>query len=152
MAKSIKADANTMFKNMMKQEVPVEATSNNINSESDDIDELDYVLEETKEEANPVVSANSKDDKKVVQNKVNTEENQISETGYVIYTRRQLMDEVYNNVKGEKKTQNFRMHADGAIENALKLGKKAYGNSFSIYVKKLIAEDYLKNREKYENM
>lgn len=160
MAKSIKADANTMFKNMMKQEAPV---ANNSDSKADDMDELDYVLEEEKEEkeeakeeikveADSVVSANSEEHKTVVQNETNDTKNQISEAGYAIYTRKQLMDEVYNDVKGKKKTQNFRMHADGAIENALRLGKKSCGNSFSIYMKKLIAEDYLKNREKYENM
>lgn len=159
MAKSIKADANTMFKNMMKQEAPVETVSNNSNHEKDDMDELDYILEETKEPDNSIEPANL-NDKSVLQNKIadkkkngaNIEDNEISEAGYVIYTRKQLMDEVYNNVRGEKKTQNFRMHADGAIENALRLGKKSCGNSFSVYVKKLIAEDYLKNREKYENM
>lgn len=157
MAKSIKADANTMFKNMMKQEAPV---ANNSDSKADDMDELDYVLEEAKEEVkeeikeetNPDVSTNSEENKMVVQNETNNTDQQVSEAGYVIYTRRQLMDEVYNDVKGKKKTQNFRMHADGAIENALRLGKKSCGNSFSIYMKKLIAEDYLKNREKYENM
>ena len=123
MAKSIKADANTMFKNMMKQEAPV---ANNSDSKADDMDELDYVLEEEKEE-----KEEAKEEIKV-------------EADSVVSAN--------NDVKGKKKTQNFRMHADGAIENALRLGKKSCGNSFSIYMKKLIAEDYLKNREKYENM
>ena len=65
-------------------------------------------------------------------------------------TEEGLMEEVYDVNKDTKRNENFLVVEGGFIDTAINIAKKYYGNNKSFYYRKIIAEDYLRNREQYE--
>lgn len=153
MAKSVKPDANSLFQQMYKPEPVVqkapaqeemmqtkEKIKRAIEIDNEEIDSAKESIESEKAKpAEPFIKAPKKSKAPVSASEIDA----ITEEG--------LRSEMFDTNKKHKRNENFLVAEDGYIDRAIKVAKMFYGNNKSFYYRKLIIEDYLKNKDKYEN-
>lgn len=158
MAKSVKPDVNSMFSQMLKPEpVKEQRLSSTSEIESQEASDIRRIIEKDREDKT-ISSGSSKLDSVVITEEPvrkrisasKTKSPQLPKVPINEITEEGLMEEVYDVNKDTKRNENFLVVEGGFIDTAINIAKKYYGNNKSFYYRKIIAEDYLRNREQYE--